>query len=157
MCYQLEYQRRVAFDTHLSCSKLLNLKLNNKTSMPHDTDTPKKFAGLQAPKLNLLVGPTTSKRMLKETSPAEYNQANSMAQVGSMSITELMKVMKDSMADLLDEKLQNMATKADVEDIKTDVGVLFNKVTELAKENQTLKQKIVEMEKQREQDARNMK
>lgn len=111
----------------------------------------------QATRLNVQDRGPKFKRPLKETSPDDLNQADSQEQVGNMNVSDLMLLMTSSLAGLLDDKLKNLPTKGDIEGIKTEMGVLSSKVAELTEENHALKEKILKLEAQREQDMKDIK
>lgn len=76
--------------------------------------------------------------------------------VGSMKITELMSVIKDAINNSLDEKLINLATKSDIDDIKNDIGVVNNDVAALRKENIQLKKEIDNLKREKIEDRKNL-
>lgn len=84
----------------------------------------------------------SAKRRLEELSPNK----NDGSPVGSMAVTDLMKLM----STLMDEKLTNM--KQDVEEIKNNVSGLSLKLDEVKSENQLLKNEITQLREEREKD-----
>lgn len=93
----------------------------------------------------------TPKRVHSELSPDDSTEMTSN-QVGNMDIRELMVHMQRTMANLLDEKLKNMATKDDLDAVKEYVSGLDQKIVTLAEENLQMKCTIAKLEKEKEKD-----
>lgn len=87
----------------------------------------------------------SAKRNREDTSP---NSADNGSAVGTLSVKDLMSLM----SSLMDEKLINIPTKKDIEDIKTNVGELSTKFDGLKLENEYLKKEVTELKFEREKD-----
>lgn len=87
----------------------------------------------------------SAKRNREDTSP---NSADNGSAVGTLSVKDLMSLM----SSLMDEKLTNIPTKKDIEDIKTNVGELSTKFDGLKLENEYLKKEVTELKFEREKD-----
>lgn len=86
----------------------------------------------------------TPKRKLGELSPDVVEEYP----VGKMSVKDLMILM----SDLMDKKLLNLPTKQDIEEIKTNVNELSDKIETLQSENKVLKDEVKYLREQREKD-----
>ena len=87
-----------------------------------------------------------AKRKFNETSP-------DMA-VGSMSANELMMIMNSSMATLLDDRMENLATKQDIQYVKNKVDSLSEKINLLVVENEALKKEVLLLKEEKCEDRR---
>lgn len=92
-----------------------------------------------------------TKRKLAETSPEFETMAKKP--VGNMDVEELMYIMKTTMNTLLEEKLESLPTKKDIEDIKSGIASTNAELADLRAENSILKQEIEELRNSREEDA----
>lgn len=88
------------------------------------------------------VNPTSlqTKRKLIETSPEVEMAAKKP--VGSMDVGELMNVLKSTMNNLLEEKLENLPTKKDIDEVKEGIASTRAELMELREENKKLKEEI---------------
>lgn len=88
------------------------------------------------------VTPTTqqTKRKLAETSPDFGKMAKKP--VGNMDVEELMNIMKLTMNNLLEEKLESLPTKSDIEEVKAGIASTSAELVELREENRKLKEEI---------------
>lgn len=68
--------------------------------------------------------------------------------VGQMAINDLMVFM----SNLMDEKLVNLPTKKDFEEIKTNVHELSGKIDKLQSENQALKEEVKQLKEENEKE-----
>lgn len=98
--------------------------------------------------------PKQAKRKLKETSPEE-NMAKKP--VGNMDVDDLMNLMKTTMNSLLEEKLQNLPTKTDFDEIKSEITLAATEIGALRTENVKLKAEIEKLKDMREEDANNIR
>ena len=94
-----------------------------------------------------------AKRKFLETSP-DFVESSPNLSVGSMSANELMAIMKNSMASLLDDRLENLATKQDIHYVKNRVDSLTDKINLLVAENDTLKAEIKNLKDEKSEDRR---
>lgn len=62
--------------------------------------------------------------------------------VGNMDVSDLMELMKTTMNGLLEEKLANLPTKQDIEEVKDGVLAAKAEIAQLKAENQMLKDEI---------------
>lgn len=88
------------------------------------------------------------KRLHAETSPNEKHENA----VGAMNPIDLMEMMQMSMAKLFDEKLKGLATKEDLDVVKTKVDTFTTKINDVIKENQILKEKVRVLEEDKNKD-----
>lgn len=72
--------------------------------------------------------------------------------VGNMSLTDLMK----AMTKILDERLEKLLTKEDLDEIIFKINNMNEKVNELSIENQNLKEDIAKLKKERLEDHRHI-
>lgn len=93
---------------------------------------------------NMAESSQTPKRSCHELSPD--GAANSS--VGKMAIEDLMT----QMSSLMDEKLKNIPTKQDVEEIKATVGDLSDKMDVLKTENDSLRAEVEQLKVEKEKD-----
>lgn len=76
--------------------------------------------------------------------------------VGNMKITDLMNVIKETITLSLDEKMKNLSTKADMEEIKQEIGAVNTELLSLRKENLELKEEIAILKKEKQVDRKNV-
>ncbi|XP_058983909.1 uncharacterized protein LOC131804762 [Musca domestica] len=98
----------------------------------------------------------SAKRTLTETSPDEM-PGSSKKLVGNIQVSDLMNMMQKSMEGIMDEKLKNLATKSDFEDIKTNVAEIDKKCEDLKNENEILRSEINKLKAERERDNENLR
>lgn len=91
----------------------------------------------------------TPKRKFGETSPDES--------VGKMSTTELMKLKHTTMSSILDEKLQHLPTKSDLEDVKLHINDIKSEVNNLVIENKELKEEVQKIKNNWELDQQRLR
>lgn len=96
-----------------------------------------------------------TKRRLNETSPEDRNM--SKKPVGNMEVGELMEMMKLTMNSLLEEKLENLPTKKDLESIKSDINNVCEEIGTLKSENIKLKEEIGCLKHKIEEDENNIR
>lgn len=77
--------------------------------------------------------------------------------VGNIQVSDLMNMMQKSMEGIMDEKLKNLATKSDFEDIKTNVAEIDKKCEDLKNENEILRSEINKLKAERERDNENLR
>lgn len=65
--------------------------------------------------------------------------------VGNVSVADLMRTLSSSMSELFDDKMKNLLTKYDLEEISHHMRELFTQIEELKSENQALKNEIQKM------------
>lgn len=87
-------------------------------------------------------GTPLAKRKNVELSP------NTVNAVGAMAVTDLMSLM----STLMDEKLKNMPTKQDFDEIKNKVNENSTKLDDLKSENDTLKSEIKQLKSENEKN-----
>lgn len=87
----------------------------------------------------------SAKRKLGNMSP---NKNDMEISVGTMAVTELMTLM----STLMDDKLKNIPTKQDIDEIKTNVNDLGSKIDHLKTENEVLKNEIKQLRDEKEKD-----
>lgn len=109
--------------------------LNNNTSITHSSIA-----------TNITSIQQTPKRRLVETSPTD------MGNVVNMDANALMEMMHGSIAKLLDEKLKNLPTKDDLDEVKTEVKLFTSKIDEISKENQMLRERVRVLEQDKSKD-----
>lgn len=97
---------------------------------------------------------STPKRKISEISPEE-NMAKKP--VGNMDITDLMNMMKTTMNTLLEEKLQNLPTKSDLDEVKSEITLASAEIGALRTENKKLKEEIQELKDMRREDVNNIR
>lgn len=96
-----------------------------------------------------------TKRRLIETSPEKGNMAKKP--VGNMDVGELMQMMRTTMNTLLEEKLENLPTKKDLEDVKSEITVVAAEMGALKAENEKLKEEVEMLKNMRREDEANIK
>lgn len=98
-----------------------------------------------------------SKRKHLETSPNK----GVADLVGNVEVTHLMALMTESMEKIMNEKLKNLATKHDMEEIKQQInevdGKVDNKFEVLKMENEALKMEIEALKNDRQRDQQQIK
>lgn len=94
--------------------------------------------------------PNKIKRKLSETSPEEKMAKKP---VGNMDVGELMNLMNT----LFEKKLQNLPTKADLDEVKSEITLAAAEMGALRTENKKLKEEIEELKNKREEDANNIR
>lgn len=72
--------------------------------------------------------------------------------VGNMEVEELMSVMKSTMNNLLEEKIANLPSKTDIEEIKSGIALNSKEINELRQENIKLKEEIATLKHVQEED-----
>ena len=87
----------------------------------------------------------SAKRKLGNISP---NKNDAVISVGTMAVTELMTLM----STLMDDKLKNIPTKQDIDEIKSNVNDLGSKFDHLKSENEFLKSEIKQLRDEKEKD-----
>lgn len=65
--------------------------------------------------------------------------------VGNMSVADLMRTWSSSMSVIFDDKMKNLPTKFDFEEISNHMRELFTQIEALKTENQTLKNEILKI------------
>lgn len=95
-----------------------------------------------------------TKRKLLETSPEETNMNEKP--VGNMEVGELMDLMKTTMNCLLEEKLSNLPTKQDIEELKTGMAMAASEISDLKAENRKLKEELEILKLKLREDENNM-
>lgn len=81
-----------------------------------------------------------TKRKLQETSPEYQNM--SKKPVGNMEVSDLVELMKCTMSELLEDKLQNLPTKQDIEEVKAGISWATSEISDLKAENAKLKMEL---------------
>lgn len=69
-----------------------------------------------------------------------------------MEVEELMSVMKSTMNNLLEEKIANLPSKTDIEEIKSGIALNSKEINELRQENIKLKEEIATLKHVQEED-----
>lgn len=92
----------------------------------------------------------SAKRMLVDTSPEDVNSTESQKLVGNVQLSELMKMMQLSMEAVMENKLQNVATKSDIAEIKNHIADIDDKFKELKAENDAMRSEIAELKADKE-------
>ncbi|XP_059224641.1 uncharacterized protein LOC131997617 [Stomoxys calcitrans] len=95
-----------------------------------------------------------TKRKIGETSPENNNMAKKP--VGSMEVSELMEIMKFTMNNILEEKIKNLPTKQDMEDVKAGISFATSEIANLKTENIQLKQEVELLKNKLEESDRNV-
>ena len=83
-----------------------------------------------------------NKRKIIEISP-ESQETNR-----TMEANDLIQLIKDTINTNLNEKLQTLPSKADIEEIKTQIGTVSTEVKAIKLENQQLKEELVKVKKE---------
>lgn len=96
-----------------------------------------------------------TKRKLMETSPEIINMAKKP--VGNMEVGELMSMMKITMNSILEEKLENLPTKQDMEEVKAGIVLASSEIADLKAENKKLKEEIEILKRKMELDGANLR
>ncbi|XP_037961125.1 uncharacterized protein LOC119690188 [Teleopsis dalmanni] len=138
-----EFLKQIPPEQHKNYQAVMDTLERKQSIMPKMNRTPPNVpAGVSVP-----TG-CGAKRMLKETSPEQQESMVVKNSVGNMQLSDLMSVL----SNLLDDKLQNVATKKDLEDIKAKMGNINHKVENLAKENSELKKELEKLKREREHE-----
>lgn len=74
-----------------------------------------------------------------------------------MDVGELMQMMRTTMNTLLEEKLENLPTKKDLEDVKSEITVVAAEMGALKAENEKLKEEVEMLKNMRREDEANIK
>lgn len=93
-----------------------------------------------------------NKRKIIEISPESQE-----ATKHTMETNDLIQLIKDTINANLNEKLQTLPTKADIEEIKTQIGTVSTEVNTIKLENQQLKEELVKVKKENEDQKRNIR
>lgn len=83
----------------------------------------------------------TPKRKLSETSPEKKQTIKKM----NIETTDLISIIKNTINSNLDEKLKNLPTKDDIEEIRKEITSVSTLINSLQNENLELKQKLDEV------------
>ncbi|XP_059217473.1 uncharacterized protein LOC131994683 [Stomoxys calcitrans] len=62
--------------------------------------------------------------------------------VGNMEVSDLVELMKCTMSELLEDKLQNLPTKQDIEEVKAGISWATSEISDLKAENAKLKMEL---------------
>lgn len=90
-----------------------------------------------------------SKRKLQELSPESAEN-----KCGNMDINDLVKLIKDTINTNLDERLKDLSTKSDLDDVKSEIS---SEVNALRMENKHLKEEMAKMKKENEENKKDIK
>lgn len=88
----------------------------------------------------------TIKRKLQETSPIDRNEQTDL--VGNVAVGDLLKMMEA----IMDNKLKNLSTKADIVEVKEQINNIDDNIEALKQENKELRDEIEQMKKERIKD-----
>lgn len=74
----------------------------------------------------------------------------------TMETNDLIKLIRDTINKNLDEKLKELPTKADIEEIKVEIGAVNSEVTNLRLENKQLKEELDKVKKESDENIRDL-
>lgn len=92
------------------------------------------------------------KRRLTEISPEDGHQYSTECLVGNMSVNSLMSMMKSSMESIMEDKMQTLSTKTDIEEVKTQISDIDLSLTQLKHENEAMRAEIDLLKTERDKD-----
>lgn len=95
--------------------------------------------------------PNNYKRKIIETSPESQEVLQR-----KMEANDLVQLIRDTINTNLDEKLKTLPTKADLEEIKTQIGTVNTEVNALKIENQQLREELVKVKKENEDNKKDI-
>lgn len=77
--------------------------------------------------------------------------------VGDMAVGDLLSMMQTSMTTILEQKMANLATKSDIEDLTSKITAATAEMDEIRTENKNLKEEIKWLKEMRHEDSNNIK
>lgn len=86
----------------------------------------------------------------------ELSPENESDFVGKVKTIDLMNMIKETINNNLDEKLKNVATKSDMEEIKYEIGAVNKEILALKSENIQLKEEIAILKREKEVTTKNL-
>lgn len=94
----------------------------------------------------------TIKRRCTELSPQDHREV----QGNTMEVTDIIKIIKDTINTNLDEKLKLLATKNDLEEIKAEVSSINTELHALRNENRDLKSELIKAKQENENNKKDI-
>lgn len=93
-----------------------------------------------------------AKRKQSELTPEEMSNAGACSLPANMQLNDIVSIIQGSIQTVLDEKLKNLSTKADIEEVKQTMQDCCSQVGHLKMENEALKEevKILKFEHQKD-------
>ncbi|XP_059218578.1 uncharacterized protein LOC131995966 [Stomoxys calcitrans] len=96
----------------------------------------------------------SSKRNRLEVSPG--NLSDTPVASSGLSQLELIKVITNTINSNLDEKLKTLSTKADIAEVKMEIGAINSELNHLRLENQQLKTELIKVKRECEETKKDM-